>query len=245
MTVFPTVILLQARINSTRLPEKLFALLAGESVIRHCIMRLSLVDLPLFLAVPETDTEIIAGHIKNSTAIIGGAEHNVLARFLQAAQRVGAETIIRATADNPLIAYELIMPLYEKHIALHSDYTHYTGLPLGCGVEIINVAALLDLHKTDLTAAEREHVCPGLYNRSDRYIINHLPVPPEYSSFVSLRVTLDEKNDLTVLQSVYDALYHDKPIPTRTALTWLIAHPNVSSLNSTVRQKSPMESEQE
>ena len=67
----------------------------------------------------------------------------MLRRFADARRAFGVGTVVRATGDNPLVS----APLAERILALHAqrgaDLSHFLGIPLGTGVEVVEAAALL------------------------------------------------------------------------------------------------------
>ncbi len=99
------IILLQARMGSTRLPGKSLAPIGVRPLVAHCVARLLVgAAAPVMLATtdqPEDDALVYAV-APYGVPVFRGPATDVLLRFVQAARSVGARYIVRATADNPL-----------------------------------------------------------------------------------------------------------------------------------------------
>ena len=101
-----TVIIIQARLGSTRLPCKSLLTLRGLPLIDwvvHRCCRSALAD-EVVVAIPDgPDDDVLADHLHGRVHIHRGPEQDVLARMRDAARRYGAEAVVRVCADNPLI----------------------------------------------------------------------------------------------------------------------------------------------
>ncbi|MEG1609784.1 MAG: NTP transferase domain-containing protein, partial [Bilophila sp.] len=102
-----TVIVIQARLGSSRLPCKTLLSLHGlpviDWVVRRCA-RARLAD-ALVVALPDTrQDDVLANHLHaQGIAVFRGSEQDVLARMYGAAAAHKAEAVVRVCADNPLI----------------------------------------------------------------------------------------------------------------------------------------------
>lgn len=210
-----TAIFLQVRLDSSRLPRKALLPLSGKEVISHAMEALSQVPVERYVLL--TDEESRAGLSspaeKEGFELFTGPKDDVLARYAMAVEYYQVDHFIRATGDNPLVSAACAESLLQTHIQSGADYSAYTGLPLGTGVECVRSQALLDAHTLAAERYDREHVCPYLYRHPEKYQIFR---PQAEKSFQApdLRVTLDTREDYERLQDIFRHLYRGHPIPT-------------------------------
>lgn len=161
-----TVAIIQARIGSTRLKNKMLLSLHGKPIIEWVIKRVQKAELldDLIVAIPDTkENNLLESYCHNyGVKTYRGAENDVLDRFFKAAIIVKASKIVRICADNPLIDPEEIDNLITffnnnecDYAYNHIPYNNY--YPDGLGAEIVS---LQTLEKLNLKAkkTEREHV---------------------------------------------------------------------------------------
>ncbi len=223
-------VILQARINSSRLHAKILHKIGNHAIVEHAMhtlkqlsrqTRCQYIGFDYFLA---TNT-ISAAHVENLAAgqgfrVFRGSDTDVLSRFAAIAQRGKYRYIVRATADNPFVSLYFAMRAVLAILTRHCDHLIYTGLPVGGGVEVISANALLSAHHEATSAYDREHVTPYIYNNPQRYKICTLPVQLQFNPDVNLSVdTWDDY--LRVLRMYHDTLCTNKgwakPIETLAA----------------------------
>jgi spore coat polysaccharide biosynthesis protein SpsF len=217
-----TALCLQVRVESTRLPGKALIDIAGKSVIEHAMEALKSVPAEHHLLVTEKKSaeklETLAE--KSGFAIFVGPEEDVLGRYFLAAKEYEADTIIRATGDNPLVSPELARDILDSHRERGADYSGFLGMPLGLGVEIISRRGLETADREAKTRFYREHVCPYLYENPDRFIVNRPRVGKKHL-LEEGRVTLDTEEDLVLIKRIFHDLYRGKPLDPEEIVRWL------------------------
>ena len=98
-------IILQARVNSKRLPSKVLKKIEGTPLVILCAKRLSNTNIPLIIAIPNDKKNVKLKKIiiKNRLNYSLGSHLNVFSRFKKIISKLNDDTIIiRTTADNPL-----------------------------------------------------------------------------------------------------------------------------------------------
>jgi len=147
------------------------------------------------LACPEDSTASFAPLADEAGfTLVPGPKDDVLARYCLAIRRSGAERIIRATGDNPFVFVDAALALDSEARALGADYAGYSGLPYGAGVESVASEALLRIGREAVSPADREHVCPWLYNHPELFRL-HRPLAPRVWQDPELRITVDTQAD--------------------------------------------------
>ena len=99
--------IIEARMTSSRLPGKVLKKVLGKSMLKYLIERLKLVDSLDNIIIATTknsaDDVIEKFSIKESIKNFRGSENNVLERVLCAARENKVDTIVKITADCPII----------------------------------------------------------------------------------------------------------------------------------------------
>lgn len=205
------IVILQARLASSRFPNKVLADLCGKPLIAHIIERLKAAKQAdgLCVAIPADASEdalaAALGHY--GVTITRGHANDVLGRYIQAAYQTGADVIVRATADNPLVCPQNVDRQIEELLANpDEDYVITDGLPLGVTTEAFT---LKTLEKLDFLARDpnmREHVTLYLRQQKGSFNVRHLDAP-EGLRFPDMRFTIDTPADYQFMQVVYERLY--------------------------------------
>ena len=202
-----TALVLQARLDSSRLGKKSLLPLGGRPLIFRVMEALSLVSSEeKILACPEDDALSFAPLAEEAGfRLVPGPASDVLARYCIAIRRTGAERIIRATGDNPFVFTDAADALYGEASALGADYAGYSGLPYGAGVESVAAEALLRAEREAQSAGEREHVCPYLYGHPELFRL-HRPLAPCQWQGPDFNISVDTPEDYTRAGILYEGL---------------------------------------
>src|SRR2546429_574738 len=100
------VAIIQARISSTRLPNKILAPIAGKPMLfRVCERAKRIIGVDrVVVALGDGDVDAIQAMVRPlGVTVIPGERDDVLARYVGVAEATGAATIVRITADEPML----------------------------------------------------------------------------------------------------------------------------------------------
>jgi spore coat polysaccharide biosynthesis protein SpsF (cytidylyltransferase family) len=210
-----TVVFIQARVGSTRLPGKVLLPLMDKSVLEHTIERAQQtedVDEVIVLTTfTETDLPIVELCGRKKVRVFCGSEEDVLDRFYRAAVLLDIHHIVRITADCPVIDPAVIRKVIREHLSAGADYTTNTlteTYPDGQDVEVMTRESLIEAWEHANLASEREHVTPYIRNHPQRFVLHSVENKRDLSA---KRWTLDTQEDYRFLQSVFQGLYPDNP----------------------------------
>ena len=208
-------IVLQGRLDSTRLAEKSMLPLGGKPLIFRVMQALNWVPAQMrVLACPEDSGSAFAPLAKEAGfELLAGPKEDVLARFCLALRRFRITRLIRATGDNPFVFTDAAGAINTEAMSLDADYAGYCGLPLGAGVESVTAGALLYAQTRELSSYEREHVCPFLYGHPELFRL-HRPLAPlrwqdiyeEPAPGQTIRLTVDTQEDYERAKELYASL---------------------------------------
>ena len=205
-----TGIVLQARIDSTRLPGKSLLLLDGKPLIFRVMEALNQVPADIrILACPEDSLSSFASLTQEADfQILTGPKDDVLERYCMAIRKYSIDRVIRATGDNPFVFADAAASLNDEAVRANADYAGYAELPYGAGVESAAASALLHASEQAKSPTEREHVCPYLYNNPELFTL-HRPVAPNQWHYPNIRLTVDTQEDFDRAEKLYTALKNE------------------------------------
>jgi len=200
-------IVLQARMDSSRLPGKSLMPLGGKPLIFRVMEALNRVPAPLrVLACPEDSADAFAPlAVETGFTLFTGPKDDVLGRYCLALRHFDIRYVIRATGDNPFVFTDAAAAINAEALALGADYAGYSGLPSGAGVESVSANALFRAETDAASPYEREHVCPYLYAHPELFLL-HRPLAPLRWQGPDLRLTVDTAEDYERAQALFAAL---------------------------------------
>jgi len=247
-----TGVIIQARTCSQRLPGKILLSLpfgTGISVLEQVIKRAGRIEMADEVIVATTDNKAddTIGSVsdKLNAKCFRGDEHNVLSRVFSAAKENSLDVIVRLTADNPCIDFDLIDSILRLHIKEKNDYTATKSYPLGMNVEIISFEAIKKAATEGSTSLEKEHVTPYIYTNPDKFKIFEKEAPKDYRH-PDIRITLDTEEDYALLCAVFDYLYPENEFfRTKDIIKLFQDKPWLKMINKTVAQKKVFDSVQQ
>lgn len=207
------VAIIQARMDSSRLPGKMMLSLHGHPVIEWVIRRVrssGMLD-DIVVAIPDTrKDDILAQFIAENfdVKVYRGPEHDVLNRFWGAARFAQASHVVRVCADNPLISGEVIDELIRFFNDHPCDYAYNQGdggltntYPDGLGAEIIPTTRLEWLEQHAIDVRHREHCLTYIIDNPDKFTIKTFDPPDQRIARPWLRLDMDNLDDYCRLAS--------------------------------------------
>jgi spore coat polysaccharide biosynthesis protein SpsF len=237
-------IVVSARMASSRCPGKAIAPLAGRPLLEVLLARMQAargVDgVVLATSVNPENSPLVEIASRLGVPAFRGSEDDVLRRSLDCARHFGARHLVRVTGDNPLTDLETLERLVARHLAEGADYTYVPGDALLMGIlsEVVSVDALRRSwdrgqarHRSELmTLYIKEH--PSEF----RIATDALPeglYRPEY------RLTVDEPEDVRLMQEIFARLARPgHRVDTGEAIALLDREPDLARINAHLRHKA-------
>lgn len=257
------VAIVQARMNSTRLPGKVMLPLVGDKpvldvVVSRVAAAKSISQVVVATSLNTADSAISNWCARNRVACYKGSEADVLGRVYGAAKMFRADVVVDITADCPLVdpghidrliteftgANESYKPTAVNNCAL--DYVSNCWerqWPDGLDVQVYSMLALDRVaHCED---SVREHVGWNVHRLAERFDfhLRQVSPPPKYRR-PELGLTLDEFQDYELLKKLFVEMYlaHGTVLfPAEAALDYLLARPELMAINADVKRKVPGE----
>lgn len=233
------VAIVQARMGSTRLPNKVMKSIVGIPMIELLLKRLSKakeIDQIVVATSVDSRNKPLLEHVKNlGYTCEQGSEHDVLDRYLKAAQSNNADVVVRITGDCPLVDPDLVDTVILAFKAQSVDYLSNTApatYPDGLDIEVFTVEALERSAKESMNEFDHEHVTP--YMRNERVFSNGSV--QHHEDLSHMRWTVDELEDLQVITSVFEHFSPEIHFSWQQVLELQKAKPDLFKSNQTLKR---------
>lgn len=200
------VAIVQARMGSTRLPNKVMRPIAGIPMIEVLLKRLAQsqrIDQICLATADDVRNQPLVAHVQQlGYAVYQGSEHDVLDRFYHAAEQMQADVVIRITGDCPLIDAALVDLVIDRFLQGDVDYVSNAVPPTypdGLDTEVFSMAALRQAWQQATSTFDHEHVTPYLRD-SGKFRLAVVSGEHDYSGE---RWTVDEPADFDVITQIF------------------------------------------
>jgi spore coat polysaccharide biosynthesis protein SpsF len=222
------VLVIQARMGSTRLPGKSMMPLAGRPLVARILERVTrcrrLDD--IVLAIPDTPHDAVLGQLARAAGVkvYAGSESDLVERYYQAALGSKADIVGRLPADNATPEPAEIDRIADHHRSLgrrgfSSNLTtvHDNGYPDGIGAEMFDFSLLAEARERHTDPVQREHVHrnffdygPQLAVDADWCPISTIKCPIEFAR-PDLVLDVNTQAQYEFMRDLYDYLYPRNP----------------------------------
>jgi len=211
-------IIIQARMGSSRLPNKVSKKLFDKNTLEHIIFRLnkcSNVNNILINTTSNYEDDYIADFCdKNKISYYRGSENNVLDRYYQCALISNTDIIVRITGDCPLIDPYIVddmisnfLKLNLKHYCMEYHDGNY-AFPDGFDCEIFTFDVLKEAKFNASLPEEFEHVSPYIIKKYGFHKYK-IKLEKEYKNLDldKTHLSLDTEHDYEVLKNIFNNVY--------------------------------------
>ncbi len=236
-----TVVIIQARMGSTRLPGKILMPLAGRPMLFQVIARarrIPGVDAVVVATTELAQDDVLVPALAGICQVVRGPADDVLRRYRIALDAYPADIVIRITADCPLLCPDVSGQVLARFLHGDCDYASNTlvrSYPRGLDTEVFAAALLRRAEAEARDPAEREHVTPFMYRDPTRFRLASCVAPVDRSLW---RWTVDTVEDFALMTRLYAELSASgfEGNYSETAAI-MAAHPDWGALNAEVVQK--------
>jgi spore coat polysaccharide biosynthesis protein SpsF len=239
-----TVAIVSARMGSSRYPGKALVPLAGRPLLEVLLERVAscplLDSVALATSAREENLALAAIAQRMGIPVFRGDEDDVLRRHVDCARHMGADHVVRVTGDNPLTDLETMERLVEHHLERGAEYTYVPGDALLMGIlsEVISRGALERSWEHGEARHRSELVTLYIKENPAAFRIATVALPPGLYR-PQYRLTVDEKEDVELMQALFDRLAAPgKIVTTREAIALLDAQPDLAQVNAHLRHKA-------
>jgi glutamate-1-semialdehyde 2,1-aminomutase len=230
--------LVQARMGSLRLPGKVLKKIEGKPLIELLLKRLSK-SKELDEIVVATSKGVENDKLQEFVEYLGyrctrGSEKDVLNRFYESAKFIGADIIVRITADCPLIDPQLVddcVKLFKKSNVDYFSNTDPRTFPDGLDVSVMTFDSIERANNEAVSEFDKEHVTPYIRN-SNHFSKSSIKYPDDLSK---LRWTVDEIDDLNVIKNIFNYFSPDIYFNWQQILKLYKTNPKLFSDNNNIK----------
>jgi len=209
------IIIVQARMGSTRFPGKILKKVMGRPLLEYQIERLRRVkninDVVIATTTNQIDKPVKELCEELHCSYFRGSESDVLLRYYETAVKFNAECVVRVNSDCPLIDPGVIDEIIEYYFN-HNELDYVSNIleksyPIGLHTEVFSMEALRRANYNAGGAIEREHVTPYIYRNPDIFKLFSYSIEDDLSKY---RWTVDYPEDFELIRIILTDLYPNK-----------------------------------
>jgi spore coat polysaccharide biosynthesis protein SpsF len=222
------VLVIQARMGSTRLPGKSMMDLAGAPLVGRILERVKRCKRldEIVLAIPDTPRDRVLGQLgrEYGVTVFAGSENDLLERYYQAALASRAEVVGRLPADNATPEPSEIDRIVDHHLSLgrrgfssNLSVIADSGYPDGIGAEMFDFSLLAEARARNTDPRQREHVHLNFFDYgAGRGVdeswcpISTVPCPAEFRR-PDLVLDVNTQQQYEFMRQLYEYLYPRNP----------------------------------
>lgn len=222
------VLIIQARMGSTRLPGKSMMDLAGAPLVGRILERVirctSFQD--IVLAIPDASDDLVLQEVGRGygVKVFRGSEHDLLDRYYKAAIWSNADIVVRLPADNATPEPSEIDRIVNYHLSLgrrgfSSNLSEFSdsGYPDGIGAEVFDFTLLEEAFEKHSDPRQREHVHLNFFDYSTEQAVDSSWCPvstikcPGAFRRPDLILDVNTLEQYHFMRELYEALYQKNP----------------------------------
>ena len=200
--------IIQARTNSTRLPQKILLEVLEKTLLELMIERIrnskSLEKIVIATTVNSTDDVIEDLCKKLQIECYRGSEDDVLSRYVMVGEKTKSDIIVRLNSDCPLIdpcIIDEVITFYLKTISTKAK-----------------------------KPSQREHPTSFIWTQPTKFKLFRIECKKNLKKY---RLSLDYEEDFQLIKSVFDELYdRNQKFGLDEIIDWLDKNPKIFHLNS-------------
>jgi spore coat polysaccharide biosynthesis protein SpsF (cytidylyltransferase family) len=237
-----TGIIIQARMGSTRLPNKVLMNISEKPLLWHVIERCKKAHVNKIIvatSINKKDDEIQKFCEENMVDFFRGSEENVLERYYKTAKKFELDIILRITGDCPLISPTVINKMIEKFNNEDLDYLSNVStrsFPRGLDCEIFSFKTLEKTYKLAKEKRDKEHVTTFIYGNPKRFRIGEFFAEGKLKN-TNIRLCVDTEKDLKLIKIIYSKLYSGNIILITDVINFLEKKPQLIKINQEEEKK--------
>lgn len=211
-----TLIVVQARLGSSRLPNKALLPILERPLLSYTFERLKAIKLPCEIVLATTDKPE-DNKLESLAKAYGlftfrGSEQNVLERIYLTALNFEPEVIVRITGDCPLVQPSLLERMLSFFYQNNFDYVSNVlerSYPKGMDLEVFSFKAFQRVYKQAKTLYQIEHVTPYFYQNLELFSLYNFKHTDDLSF---LNVSVDTQKDFEYVQKIITSCYPQNPL---------------------------------
>ncbi|MBN1872021.1 MAG: hypothetical protein JW800_05550 [Candidatus Omnitrophica bacterium] len=204
-------IIIQARMSSSRFPSKMMEPLGGAALIEFVYKRSTLSNVSnVVVATSEdlSDRGLYDYCLKNSIRVMRGSLEDVLKRYIDTANAIGAKYIIRICGDTPFVDIALADSLLDTLVKEGREYVAPSRISCASAFfsEAVSLSALERCARMTSDKQDREHVTRYILNHADGFDVKLIDAGLNPSFMSDVKLTIDYPEDIEAARRVVGRL---------------------------------------
>ena len=224
--------------GSKRLPGKVLKKIEDDTTILDSVInQLKFSSLTKNIVVATTtlnEDDVIEEYLhKIGIDCFRGNSKNVLDRYYQCAKKYSFTSIMRITADCPLIDPELVdeaITIFDRKKCDYISNAFSRTFPYGTEIEIFSFKSLEIAWKNAKKPSEKEHVTPYIKSHPELFNIENIQNNRNISN---LRWTVDRKEDLELVRQIMLKI-NKRPVLMEDILELMKNEPRLREINNKI-----------
>ena len=206
-------VIVQARMGSSRLPGKSLLKLGDKFLIEHVLDQI-LEFVPkeqiVLATTQESSDDGLVSFVKSKYQIycFRGSTEDVRSRFLQICDLFSPQIVLRITADDPFKSPLMMNDLFQNFLDFRLPYLcnfEPRLVPIGQDLEFFDVEFFRKVSRITTDASNQEHVTPEMRLKTldDQVNLVDSSLLKKYSDLIDIRFTIDTEEDYLFCSHFY------------------------------------------
>ena len=204
-----TDVIVQARMSSQRLPNKVLTMINGKPLLQNLLERLthcsSIDQIVVATSEDKSDDPIAVFCHEYGALCFRGSLQNVAKRFYMALEKYNLDAFVRVCCDSPMLDQKLIeqgVKLFNRECDLVTN-TLPRSYPVGQSVEVVSSSTFKKIYEKMSRPDHFEHVTKYYYEHSDEFRIKNFSNDKDLSSY---RLVVDTPEDLKRIEKIIGSM---------------------------------------
>jgi len=201
-----TGILIQARLSSSRLPNKMLMNVGKYTLLEFVFNRCKtskLADMVgIITSLDQSDDKLYDFCISNNMPVFRGDLNNVLQRYIHGGDYFNVDIIARVCGDSPFVDINNLDYMFEIIQKNKLEYIKNTNCLNGFLSEIIDINLLKKVYNIGLSKDDLEHVTKYIQNNIDDFKTKVIDSNLNNDNFKYISLTIDYKNDIILANKI-------------------------------------------
>lgn len=206
-------IIIQARLGSKRLPNKIFKTIGKKNLLEHIILNLNKnfkCSVIIATTKKKKDDKLVRWCKKKNLKVFRGEELNVLKRYYLCSSKFKFKHVARITSDNPFTDVQELKKMMKIYKKKKLDYiSNIQSLPKGMGSEIISFKALKLSLKNSTKKKHFEHVNEYILDNLELFKSLIIKRKTKNNKMMNLNYSIDTEKNLNFVRKIFNKVKGD------------------------------------
>ena len=239
---------IQARMDSKRLPGKVLKKIENKPLIWHIYKRLQNIteisEVVIATTNEDSDKPLRDFLVENKISFYAGSVNDVLDRLYNTGNKFQCDILVKINSDCPLIDSNLVQEGIKDYLRSNKKIDLVTNcvketFPEGMQYAIFNFNSIIKLWKTIKDPFWKEYFFRYFLEKENKLSVKGIENSVNLSS---LRWAVDYQEDLDFVRKVYEKLYQINPFfGIDEILNLLEAQPEITKINNKFSSKISLE----